>query len=114
MPIAYGISNLVCSCSYEPEAFGRVSIEAQSMQIPILASDIGGSKETIIENKTGYFFKNKDPLALADSMDMIMQKNYDSLKSIGFEGRKNVLKRFDVDKMCQTTLTEYKKLLKIS
>ena len=48
MPVAYGIANLICSCSYEPEAFGRVSVEAQSMQIPIIASDIGGSRETII------------------------------------------------------------------
>ena len=114
MPIAYGVANLVCSCSYEPEAFGRVSVEAQSMQVPIIASDLGGSRETIIKNKTGYLFKNKDPIALADSIDMVMQKDYNSLKSIGFEGRKNVLKRFDVDKMCQTTFTEYKKLLDLS
>jgi len=114
MPVAYAISNLVCSCSYEPEAFGRVSVEAQSMQIPIIASDIGGSKETIINGKTGYLFKNKDPKALADSIIMVMQKDYNSLKSIGLEGRKNVLKRFDVDKMCQTTFTEYKKLIGLS
>ena len=114
MPVAYGIANLVCSSSYEPEAFGRVSVEAQSMQIPIIASDIGGSRETIIKDKTGYLFKNKDPKDLADSITMIMQKDYNSLKSIGFEGRKNVLKRFDVDKMCQTTFTEYKKLIELS
>ena len=36
------------------------------MQIPIIASDIGGSKETVIEDKTGYLFKNKDPLDLAN------------------------------------------------
>jgi len=114
MPVAYAISNLVCSCSYEPEAFGRVSVEAQSMQIPIIASDIGGSKETIINEKTGYLFKNKDPKALADSINAVMQKDYNSLKSIGLEGRKNVLKRFDVDKMCQTTFTEYKKLIELS
>ena len=114
MPVAYGIANLVCSCSYEPEAFGRVSVEAQSMQVPIIASDLGGSKETIIKDKSGFLFKNKDPLALAEAIDMIMQKDYNSLKSIGFEGRKNVLKRFDVDKMCQTTFTEYKKLIELS
>ena len=114
MPVAYGIANLVCSPSFEPEAFGRVSVEAQSMQVPIIASDIGGSKETIINNKTGYLFKNKDPKALAESIVMVMQKDYNSLKSIGFEGRKNVLKRFDVDKMCQTTFTEYKKLIELS
>ena len=114
MPVAYGIANLVCSCSIEPEAFGRVSVEAQSMQVPIIASNIGGSKETIIKDKSGYLFKNKDPKDLADLITMIMQKDYNSLKSIGFEGRKNVLKRFDVDKMCQTTFTEYKKLIELS
>ena len=114
MPVAYGIANLVCSCSTEPEAFGRISVEAQSMQLPIIASDIGGSKETIIQDKTGYLFKNKDPKDLADLITMIMHKDYNSLKSIGFEGRKNVLKRFDVDKMCQSTFTEYKKLIELS
>ena len=114
MPIAYGIANLVCSCSYEPEAFGRVAVEAQSMQIPIIASNIGGSIETIIKDKTGYFFKNKDPNDLANAIVAVMQKDYNSLKSIGIEGRKNVSKKFDVDKMCQTTFTEYKKLIKLS
>ena len=114
MPIVYGIANLVCSCSYEPEAFGRVAVEAQSMQIPIIASNIGGSIETIIKDKTGYFFKNKDPNDLANSIVAVMQKDYNSLKSLGIEGRKNVLKKFDVDKMCQTTFTEYKKLIKLS
>jgi len=114
MPVAYGVANLICSCSVEPEAFGRVSVEAQAMQVPIVASDIGGSKETIIDGKTGFFFKNKDPNSLAEAIIMVMQKDYNSLKSIGFEGRKNVLKRFDVDKMCQTTFTEYKKLIKLS
>ena len=114
MPVAYAIANLVCSCSYEPEAFGRVSVEAQSMQVPIVASNIGGSKETIIQEKTGYLFNNKDPASLASLMQEIMQKDYNSIKSIGIEGRKNVLKKFDVDKMCQTTFTEYKKLIELS
>jgi len=114
MPVAYRIANLVCSCSSEPEAFGRVAVESQSMQIPIIASDIGGSKETIIKDKTGYLFKNKDPIDLANSIVAVMQKNHNSIKSVGFDGRKNVLKKFDVDKMCQTTFTEYKKLIKLS
>jgi len=114
MPVPYAISNLVCSCSYEPEAFGRVSVEAQSMQVPIVASDIGGSRETIIKDKTGYLFSNKDPKALANVIVAVMQKDYNSLKSIGIEGRKNVLKKFDVDKMCRTTFTEYKKLIELS
>jgi glycosyltransferase involved in cell wall biosynthesis len=114
MPVAYGIANIVCSCSYEPEAFGRVAVESQSMQVPIIASDIGGSKETIIKDKTGYLYKNKDPVDLANSITVLINIVIESAKSFGFEGRKNVLKRFDVDKMCQTTFTEYKKLIELS
>ena len=112
MPVAYRIANLIVSTSIEPEAFGRVSVEAQAMEVPVIASDIGGSRETIVKNKTGYLFKNGDPNSLAGTIIMVMQKDYNSLKSIGFEGRKNILKKFDVDKMCHTTFTEYKKLIK--
>ena len=111
MPVAYRIANLIVSTSIEPEAFGRVSVEAQAMEVPVIASDIGGSRETIVKNKTGYLFKSGDPNSLADTIIMVMQKDYNSLKSTGFEGRKNVLKKFDVDKMCHTTFTEYKKLI---
>jgi glycosyltransferase involved in cell wall biosynthesis len=114
MPVAYRIANLVVSSSIEPESFGRVSVEAQAMEVPIIASDIGGSKETIVKDKTGFLFKSGDPNQLADTIITAMQKDYNSLKSIGFEGRKNVLKKFDVDKMCYTTFTEYKKLLELS
>ena len=114
MPVAYSTANLVVSSSIEPEAFGRVSVEAQAMEIPVIASDIGGSKETIVKDKTGFLFKSGDPNQLADAIFTAMQRDYNSLKSIGFEGRKNVLKKFDVDKMCYTTFTEYKKLLELS
>ena len=114
MPVAYAIANLVVSCSIEPEAFGRVSVEAQSMEVPIVASDIGGSKETIVPDKTGFLFKSGDPKALANTIAAVMEKEYNSLKYIGFEGRKNILKKFDVDKMCYTTFTEYKKLIELS
>ena len=114
MPVVYKLANLVCSCSIEPEAFGRVSVEAQSMSVPIIASNIGGSNETIVPDKTGFLFKSGDAKDLANTISMVIQKDYNSLQSIGSEGRKNVLKKFDVDKMCQTTFNEYKKLIKIS
>jgi glycosyltransferase involved in cell wall biosynthesis len=111
MPIAYMLSNLVVSASIEPEAFGRVSVEAQSMEVPIVASNIGGSQETIVKDKTGFLFESGNVNALAETITTVIKKDYNSLKSIGFAGRQNVLKKFDVDKMCQTTFTEYKKLI---
>ena len=65
MALAYKISDLVVSASVEPEAFGRVAVEAQSMEKPIIASDIGGSNETIIDNYTGFLFKAGNPESLS-------------------------------------------------
>ena len=65
MPLAYSLADVVVSASIEPEAFGRVSVEAQSMGKPIVASNIGGSKETIINKKTGFLYKHDDPRELA-------------------------------------------------
>ena len=112
MPLAYSISNIVVSSSIEPEAFGRVAVEAQSMEKPIIASDIGGSTETVLNNKSGFLYKSNDPRELAKFLNKIIELDKETLYSMGNEGRKNVVKKFDVDKMCQTTFTEYQKLLK--
>ena len=66
-----------------------------------------------MEEKTGFLFKSGDANDLASAIIGVMNRDYNSLKSIGFEGRKNVIKKFDVDKMCQTTFTEYKKLIEL-
>ena len=112
MPIAYKLANLIISSSIEPEAFGRVAVEAQAMSKPIVASDIGGSKETVLNGKSGLLYKSDDSKELAKAMNKIIEKNKDSLNTMGEQGRKNVEKKFNVDQMCQTTFTEYKKLLK--
>ncbi|MDA9081866.1 glycosyltransferase family 4 protein [Candidatus Pelagibacter sp.] len=111
MAIAYKVSDIVVSASIEPEAFGRVSVEAQSMKKPIIASDIGGSKETIIDNKTGFLFESGKPRELSKKIIEILQLDESTLKSMGNEGRKNVIKKFNVEKMCFSTYSEYKKLL---
>ena len=112
MPLAYSLADVVVSASIEPEAFGRVSVEAQSMGKPIIASNIGGSKETIINKKTGFLYNHEDPRELAKSLNAVIQLSPDELKSIGNEGRKNITKKFDVETMCQSNLKEYRRLIK--
>ena len=111
MPVAYKISDLIVSSSIEPEAFGRVSVEAQSMEKPIIASNIGGSKETIINDKTGFLFEAGKPTSLSKKIIEVMQLDETTLKSLGNEGRKNVIKKFNIEKMCFSTYLEYKKLI---
>jgi len=112
MPLAYSLADVVVSASIEPEAFGRVSVEAQSMEKPIIASNIGGSKETIINKKTGFLYKHDDPRELAKILNTVIQLSPDELKSIGNEGRKNITRKFDVETMCQSNLKEYRRLIK--
>ena len=111
MPAAYKIATIVVSASIEPEAFGRVSVEAQSMEKPIIASNIGGSNETIIDNKTGILFESGKPESLSKKIIEVLQLDETTLKSLGNEGRKNVINKFNVEKMCFSTYSEYKKLI---
>ena len=111
MPIAYKIANIVINSSIEPEAFGRVAVEAQAMEKVIIASNIGGSNETIVDNKTGFLFKAGDAIALSEKLAHIFELDETTLKSMGIEGRKNVIKKFNVEKMCFSTYSEYIKLI---
>ena len=111
MPVAYSVSSVVVSASIEPEAFGRISVEAQSMKKPIVASDIGGSRETIVDNKTGLLFSSSDHHSLSEKLDFIFRLDDTSLNVMGNNGRKNVQKKFNVEKMCFSTYSEYKKLI---
>ena len=111
MPLAYSLADVVVSASIEPEAFGRVAVEAQSMETPIVASNIGGSNETIIDEKTGFLFESNNAKSLSKQILRVLNMDETSLKMMGIEARKNVTQRFNVEKMCFSTYSEYKRLL---
>ncbi len=111
MALAYKVSDIIVSASNEPEAFGRVSVEAQSMGKPIIASNIGGSNETVIDEKTGFLFEANNAKSLSKQILRVLNMDETSLKIMGIEARKNVTQRFNVEKMCFSTYSEYKRLL---
>ncbi len=111
MALAYKVSDIVISSSIEPEAFGRVAVEAQAMEKIIIASNIGGSNETVIDEKTGFLFESGDAKSLSEKILKILNFDETTLKMIGIEGRKNIVSKFNVEKMCFSTYSEYKKLM---
>ena len=111
MALAYKVSDIIISPSIEPEAFGRVAVEAQSMEKLIIASNIGGSNETIINEKTGLLFESGDAKSLSEKIIHAITMDETSLELLGKEGRKNIIKKFNVEKMCFSTYSEYKRLL---
>ena len=111
MALAYKVSDIVVSASIEPEAFGRIAVEAQSMEKPIIASNIGGSNETLIDEKTGFLFESNNPKSLSKKILKVLSMDEASLQSIGKEGRKNIIQKFNVEKMCFSTYSEYKRII---
>ncbi|MDB9746681.1 glycosyltransferase family 4 protein [Candidatus Pelagibacter sp.] len=111
MALAYKVSNIIVSSSIEPEAFGRVAAEAQSMEKIIIASNIGGSNETIVDGKTGYLFESGNSKSLSEKILKVLNLEDATLKTFGIEGRKNIITKFNVEKMCFSTYSEYKKLI---
>ena len=111
MALAYKVSDIIVSASIKPESFGRVAVEAQSMEKIIIASDIGGSRETIVDKKTGFLFEAGNANSLCEKILKVFNLDDTTLKKIGSEGRKNIIHKFNVEKMCFSTYSEYKKLI---
>ena len=111
MALAYKVSDIIVSASIEPEAFGRVAVEAQSMEKLIIASNIGGSNETINDGKTGLLFISGDANSLSKKIIHALTMDETSANIMGKEGRNNIIKKFNVEKMCFSTYSEYKRLI---
>ena len=98
MALAYKVSDIVVSASIEPEAFGRVAVEAQSMEKLIIASNIGGSNETIVNGKTGILFESGDAKSLSEKIIKAITMDESLIEIIGKEGRKNIIKNLMLKK----------------
>ena len=111
MPAIYNLSDVVISSSIEPEAFGRVAVEGQAMEKFVVASNIGGSNETIVDKKSGFLFQAGNSDDLLDKLIYVLDLDLEIANKIKEEARNNVIKKFDVEKMCFSTYSEYKKLI---
>ena len=81
------------------------------MQKLILASEHGGSIETVINNKTGWFFKTNNVEELANNIYRISKIPKHEMEQIGIQGRENVKQNFTKDQMCLKTLEIYHSLV---
>lgn len=75
MPAALMAADIVIAPTHRPEAFGRVLIEAQAMQRPLIASAHGGALENIIDQLTGFLIPPHTPMALAEKITHIFTNN---------------------------------------
>lgn len=111
VPALMMVANVVLSTAIEPEAFGRISIEGQAMGKIVVASDIGGTLDTVVDGKTGKLFKSNDAQSLADALDWALNLSAAEAEKIGKAGIKNVRDNFTKQIMCGKTIEVYKEVL---
>ena len=110
MPAALLLADIVISASStQPEAFGKVAIEAMAMEKPVIATAHGGSLETVIDGETGWLVPPLNPEALAEAIDNAIQSP-EKCKMFGQNGRSHVLNHFTARKMCEKTVEFYLEL----
>ena len=111
MPAAYMLTDVVLSASTDPEAFGRILVEAQAMGRPVVASDHGGARETVIEGETGWLFPPGDVEALAATLGKVLGMSRETRSALAEKAIANVAKNFSKQGMCDKTLDVYREVL---
>ena len=111
MPAAYMLSDVVVSASTDPEAFGRVIVEAQALGRPVVASGHGGATESIIEGKTGWLVPPGQATPLAETLSRILAMGADERASLSRAAISNVNQNFSKRVMCDSVLDIYNEVL---
>ncbi len=111
MPAALMLSDVVVNASTEPEAFGRVVIEAQAMARPTIATDHGGAVETIEHGVTGWRVPPGDVDALAAALDYVFALPQEERVAMGRRARASVCAHYTVRAMQAATIEVYREVL---
>ncbi len=110
-PLLYTAADIAVSASIEPEAFGRVAIEAQAMATPIIATAHGGSLETVIHEKTGFLIPPNNAKKLKETLVKALT-DPKKLATIGAAGCRHVSKNLTAEIMCKGETEAYFMTLK--
>ncbi len=113
MPTAYMLCDLVISASTDPEAFGRVVCEAQAMGRPVVATDHGGARETVVEDLTGWLCKPGDVGSMADAIAKGLNLSAEKRERMAKEAMKHIKGDFSKEAMCSKTLEVYNEVLSL-
>lgn len=118
MPAACALAHVTVVASTEPEAFGRVTIEAQAMASPVIATSIGAPPETVLTGPaaaaagiTGWLVAPGDAEMLAEQVAAALSLTAEARDALGRRARLHVLENFTLDAMKGQTLEVYDGLL---
>jgi glycosyltransferase involved in cell wall biosynthesis len=111
MPAAYMLTDVVVSASTDPEAFGRVAVEGQAMGRPVIATDHGGSRETVLPGRTGWLTAPGDSFALAQAIERFLALSAEQRDGMATVAVEHVRANFSKETMCAKTMAVYEEVL---
>ena len=111
MPAALALADVVVHASTHAEAFGRVVIEAQAMARPVIAADLGGPAETVVDGRTGWLTRPGDAAALAAAIAAVLALPEETRAAVGAAARATVLRDATTAAMQEATLAVYREVL---
>lgn len=110
MAAAYMLADVVVNNSIVPEAFGRVIVEAQVMGKPVIVTNHGAVKETLIDGKTGWVIAPNNVDQLTASLQRALDLDDETRGRMAAAAISHVSQNFSKEKMCFDTLKVYSDL----
>ena len=115
-PAAFAIADVAVIASTEAEAFGRTAVEAAAMGVPVVATALGATGETVLskptvqqDERTGWLVPPGDPAALASAIGEALALPPGDRAKLGERARRHA-QNFATAKMQQATLALYDRL----
>lgn len=106
VPALLGLATVAVSASTRAEAFGRTAIEAQAMGVPVVATALGGSLETVKDGETGYLVEPNTPHPMADRLRHLLTQPR-LAATLGAKARAWVLGTYTVTQCCRAEHEAY-------
>jgi glycosyltransferase involved in cell wall biosynthesis len=111
MPAAYLVADVAILPTTVPESFGRAAVEPQAMGRPVIASNHGGTTETVVDGVSGWLVPPGEPTAWAAAMARAIDLGPGRRLEMGQSGMNRTRQLYRVDAMCEATLAAYQRVL---
>ncbi|WP_083197189.1 glycosyltransferase family 4 protein [Candidatus Viadribacter manganicus] len=112
MPLAFAACDMAVFPVIEPEAFGRGAVEAEAMGVPVIASNLGGYTETVVEGQTGFLVPAGAAAPLCGAIERMIDAGAEKRAEMGRNGQERVKALYSKLALQSATLAVYERVLR--
>ncbi len=111
MNAAFAASDFAVFPVTEPEAFGRGAVEAQAMGVPVIATNLGGYTETVVEGETGFLAPPGAAKALAGAIERMLDAGPETRAEMGRKGCERARRLYSTEALQTATMAVYRRVV---